>query len=142
MWREAVMRDLKKSRVRLFPLPLPAALMIQWGYLYVIRAGDMVKIGTATYVDKRLKELQTAHHEQLELMVMVPVHRSTEVMVHKCFAHLCVRGEWFKLTPEIVSFVEALRDGKNPLALVWSVFVSDHKAKKDPASHQKYRRYD
>lgn len=76
--------------------------------IYVIRAGDIgpVKIGHAVYPEKRLKQLQTANHEKLWLVKVVPGDRLFEAKIHVDLAGFRIGGEWFKPTPEVIEYVE------------------------------------
>ena len=35
------------------------------------------------------------------------------------FAHLREQGDWFRLDPDLTAFIERLRQGVNPIALLW-----------------------
>lgn len=66
------------------------------GWIYFIQAGDFVKIGFATDVDKRLKALETGSPVDL---VVLSTERGTmedEAYYHRKFADLRARGEWFR----------------------------------------------
>jgi len=78
-------------------------------YLYLIRAGGAVKVGFAKSPESRLKALQTANHETLELVRKVPAARwkrcqypacivcakNRERQIHKQIRGWRIRGEWF-----------------------------------------------
>jgi hypothetical protein len=66
---------------------------------------QVVKIGYAQYVRARLVGLQTAHAEELVLLGVLSGTEAKERELHNRFSHLCVRGEWFRYTPEIQEFV-------------------------------------
>lgn len=76
------------------------------GRIYLIRSGDsdVVKIGFAFDVEKRLRELQTGSPEKLSIVATVPGDIKTEQMLHKNYASSHIRGEWFHETPEIRCF--------------------------------------
>jgi hypothetical protein len=73
------------------------------GHVYFIRAGrtNLVKIGWAKDVDKRHRELQTASPHPLHLIGYMPGSLFDEAAWHERFAHVRVRGEWFRLTTEL-----------------------------------------
>ncbi|NRF60890.1 GIY-YIG nuclease family protein [Vibrio coralliilyticus] len=79
--------------------------------VYLIKAVDskIYKIGATTELDKRIKALQNFHHERLELIASGKGGKKLEKELHKQFAHLQVKGEWFKLSDkeldEIVSLL-------------------------------------
>lgn len=93
-------------------------LLKGWCYLYIVSNGKAAKIGRAVNVAERLKELQTSSPEPLTLMAAAPIHASIEPYIHKRFAHLRMQGEWFRLTPQLFNFAEALWFGMNPAYFV------------------------
>lgn len=80
------------------------------GTVYFIKAADCVKIGYTCKGGEysRLKCLQTSNHEKLEILAIIPDSLfSFEGELHKKFAHLRIRGEWFKLNREVRDFINA-----------------------------------
>lgn len=77
---------------------------------YIIRAGKdgPVKIGRADDPEGRLRDLQTAHHDRLEIVRIVDTHFDAEPQFHKRFALHRLRGEWFDFVPEMLTFVPIL----------------------------------
>lgn len=75
--------------------------------VYIIRAGysGPVKIGKADCVPDRVRDLQTAHYEELRIIRVI--HADAERQFHRHFSHLRIRGEWFHFDDEMLSF-EAL----------------------------------
>lgn len=73
---------------------------------YIIRAGlaGPVKIGRADDVERRRAALQTAHHEELIVLRVIDTAFDAEPVMHKQFAHLRIRGEWFDFAPEMLTF--------------------------------------
>lgn len=73
---------------------------------YIIRAGltGPVKIGKADDVERRRATLQTAHHEELVVLRVIDTAFDAEPVMHKQFAHLRIRGEWFDFDPEMLTF--------------------------------------
>lgn len=94
-----------------------------WCYLYAIRSGDYVKFGRAVDPHGRLADLQCASPIPLQLMAAVPVHGHAEMLAHRKFDHARAHGEWFRLEHDIVEFIVALNDGKNPVALLWDATI-------------------
>lgn len=69
----------------------------------------VVKIGQAKNVFSRLYSLQTAHHRRLVLLAVLDgSDKEGEVELHRRFAKLRIRGEWFKLGAELMRFIETL----------------------------------
>lgn len=69
----------------------------------------VVKIGRARNVFDRLAGLQTAHHRRLVLLaVLDSLDKEEETGFHERFAKFRIRGEWFKLSKELMRFIESL----------------------------------
>jgi hypothetical protein len=73
--------------------------------VYAIRAGEteFVKIGWADDVNDRLRSLQTAHYEVLRLLRVIEAPFAAEAWLHRHFAHLRVRFEWFRFHPDMLT---------------------------------------
>jgi hypothetical protein len=99
----------KNWRVRDFmpSTTAPPAERSSVGFVYVVRpaGADVVKIGKAFDVAKRLASLQTGQSARLELLAELPGGHRLEAELHKRFAHLRVRGEWFRAEPELLAYV-------------------------------------
>lgn len=79
------------------------------GVTYFIRAGDAIKIGSAAHFKRRLHALQTAHEKPLEVLAVVPASLADEFRTHQLFAHLRIRGEWFRADQELLHFIEGVK---------------------------------
>jgi len=79
------------------------------GWTYFIRADGAIKIGHASNFKKRIAGLQTSHQKPLEVLAVVPAYAADEYKTHQLFAHLRIRGEWFKDEPELNYFIERLK---------------------------------
>ncbi len=90
----------------------------RWTYLYAIRrrgTGE-IKIGVSIEPWGRIRGLQTAHGEPLELALALPVPlrasgtrnfvTSHESDIHERFQQWHKRGEWFAESPEMSSWIE------------------------------------
>jgi len=130
-WREARRVEARRRALdRPVPITQAAELLPEdwtrltrspdgWCYVYFVRAGDRIKIGRATDLGRRVLTLQTAHAEQLSLVLSIPAHAALEPAIHARFQHLKTRGEWFRVEPDLVAFIEAVKSGANPVALLW-----------------------
>ena len=96
-----------------------------WVYLYFVRAGDYVKIGRAINVLNRVRALQVSHSENIRLLAAIPVHASIEPMVHRHFKHLRKTGEWFRLGPDLVEFINRSKWGEPIVALLNRQFLQE-----------------
>jgi len=82
--------------------------------VYFIGAGDRIKIGFSRRPTERLKDLQTSHHLKLELLATMPGSFQTEARLHKRFAHLKQKGEWFVARPELIEYIDQLNGKRKP----------------------------
>lgn len=83
--------DFKREKV-LLPAPMPAP---QHAGVYCAWAGgNMVKIGKAKDIHRRLKELRCAN-PALEVVAVISKEPSDEARIHQEFKHLRREGEWF-----------------------------------------------
>lgn len=78
--------------------------------IYLIKHNKFIKIGQSIDVDSRKDSLQTASPVKLQVQVILEGSFQTEKGLHEIFAHLRVRGEWFRYTDEIKWFIHAVRD--------------------------------
>lgn len=85
--------------------------MSGWGgYVYFVTDGVAIKIGHASSPRSRLGELQVSHHVELQLMHDMPGKLEDEFKLHERFRHLHIRGEWFRREPELLDYIEELRE--------------------------------
>lgn len=80
------------------------------GFVYFIRAGrtNAVKIGYASNVESRLRELQCANASPLHLLGFMPGTLEDEWAWHERFAHCRIRGEWFDLGLDLREAINGL----------------------------------
>ena len=74
--------------------------------LYLISAGDHIKVGIAMDVEKRVRSIQTGC--PVPISVLKVYEKSNEVeerMIHALLGDLRTNGEWFLLTDELVSIL-------------------------------------
>ena len=77
------------------------------GVVYFVRSGDSIKIGSASDFKRRSSSLQTASPEPLNVLAIVP--GLDEYKIHQRFAHLRIRGEWFRAEPELLEFIQLVK---------------------------------
>lgn len=67
----------------------------------------LIKIGFTDHATpaKRLCELQTASSAGLVLLSTIPGTREMEKHIHREFANLRERGEWFRPAPALIRFI-------------------------------------
>lgn len=70
------------------------------GLVYFIRFGGLVKIGFTTDLKQRMREVPNE-----EILGTVPGTMEDEKRCHTAFAHLRVKGEWFRPEPDLMAFI-------------------------------------
>lgn len=78
------------------------------GFVYVIgfeADSTAVKIGFASDVEDRRCTLQTSSHRVLKVLAVINGTIATEKGLHREFAADHIRGEWFRLSPQIEVFI-------------------------------------
>lgn len=75
--------------------------------IYFISSGDAVKIGISQDVARRLESLQCGSPVELTLLGTRPGGEVEERALHQKFAHLRIRGEWFRLERDLLEFINA-----------------------------------
>ena len=81
------------------------------GYVYFIRCKAFVKIGYATSVPDRKRELGIGNPFDLEIIGAFKAHPSTENDLHRLLRRHRHRGEWFKLSGPVKQAIQELCDG-------------------------------
>lgn len=73
--------------------------------VYFIRSGDTgpVKIGWTDDVEKRRKNLQTAHPGPLRVVRVIQCRRGTETWLKQHYKPARLYGEWFAFSPEMLT---------------------------------------
>jgi hypothetical protein len=77
-------------------------------YVYFVGAPGMVKIGRSRNPHDRLVGLRSGIPLPLELLAVLP-DGSQERELHERFAHLRLKGEWFRREAELEEFIADLR---------------------------------
>lgn len=81
-------------------------------YFVLNEETSMVKIGWTKCLESRLASLQTGSSSRLTVLATMPGGRRDESRLHKRFAHLRSRGEWFSHEGELAAFIDTLRTEK------------------------------
>lgn len=79
-------------------------------WTYFIRGPEGIKIGKSRNPKERRRGLQLAHATELKIIIAVPASIISEAAAHERFQHLKMSGEWFRAEPELLDFIETLRD--------------------------------
>ena len=77
--------------------------------VYFIQNGDAVKIGMSATPRKRMADMATSNHADLKLLGVLPGGFKRERALHAKFHKHHIRGEWFKLVPEITEYLRQQR---------------------------------
>jgi hypothetical protein len=84
-------------------------------YFIQAKSHSAVKIGIAVDVEKRCKEIQSAHHEELTIIRILDGYRETENWLHCYFADKRIRGEWFTFSEEMMTISPPIMSSENNL---------------------------
>jgi len=71
-----------------------------------------IKIGVATDPEKRLSMLQIGSVDRLKILGTMPGLQEKEAELHRQFAGIRIRGEWFRPEPPLMTFIQSYFDGK------------------------------
>jgi|GEM_PF-3222611 len=77
-------------------------------WIYFVKAGGFVKIGTSASPESRLNQLRSGNPEPFEMLAQVRGGRQLERELHARFASCRHQGEWFVLTDEILAVIREL----------------------------------
>lgn len=99
-------------------------------YVYFAQSGDelAVKIGSTLALRRRLACIQTYHHREVRLLGAIDMRREhgnglgsrvhywrlardKELQIHSQFRTDHIRGEWFRLTPQLAAFIRTACGG-------------------------------
>lgn len=75
------------------------------GFVYFIRGGAVIKIGFATNVLNRMRDLQIGSPHALHLLGYMPGSIYEEKRLHRLFSAHRSHGEWFRRSPELLAFI-------------------------------------
>jgi hypothetical protein len=113
---EYLLEKQRVTRFRLFEKPKPE----QRVYFIGGKEGP-VKIGVSLNPGQRLENLQTASPEPLDLLAVVPGGLQLERAYHEAFAHLRIRGEWFRRDEIMNAEIRYWSRRHRRLSRVWSL---------------------
>lgn len=86
--------------------------------VYLLRAGEteMIKIGWADDLARRVRAIQTAHYETLHIIRTIEGPSTAETWLHRRFIDRRVRFEWFRFDPAmlVVEIPAGLSEKANP----------------------------
>lgn len=91
-----------------------------WVYFVSIEGLEPIKIGRARDVDSRLKSLQVATPNKIELLAKFKGPYYAEQFLHDMYKEFNVRGEWFTPVAEILELIDLINSGNTPKYLTGS----------------------
>jgi len=82
--------------------------------VYFIQCGidGPIKIGCAIEPWRRIKQLQTASHEELVLLKSIPGGRKREAEIKKVLITHRKRGEWYEPVHKVLTFIKSLDEAE------------------------------
>jgi len=75
-------------------------------YFLLSKMSSSVKVGFSTNVPRRVRALQTASAESLDLIGAMPGSMRTEKLIHASLCDFSIGGEWFAYCTPVQQFVE------------------------------------
>ncbi len=76
-----------------------------WGHTYFVQRGERIKIGHSAVPKQRL-----SHLGPVAILAVVPNTIISEGDAHKRFAHLRIEKEWFRVAPDLLEFIEQVKE--------------------------------
>lgn len=97
-----------------------------------------IKIGFTTMFDKRVMELANWSPIPLELIGTVPGNLSQESLIHRSFADDHSHREWFRATPRVNAFIEAVLATRDLHPAIDRLEPEGH-IRRNPTQHSRQR---
>lgn len=88
-----------------------------FGYIYILKSGDLYKIGQSAKPRKRLRQLRTGSALPIDVVytMRTPHYKFVEKILHNRLAAKRVQGEWFALSETDLKYITQIdKDGKSP----------------------------
>lgn len=76
--------------------------------IYVLRYGDLIKIGYSSDLAKRVTAIMAAIPGEVSFVGHMPGGQEVEAHLHSTFSATRFSGEWFKSTPEMEAFCRTI----------------------------------
>lgn len=86
------------------------------GKVYFVRSGKLIKIGFTTDLEGRVSRLQTGSPYDLQLLGTIEGTQRDEQALHRRFANLNVRGEWFRGHASLMAYIRDVTHVPEPVA--------------------------
>jgi hypothetical protein len=92
--------------------------------VYFVQAGEYIKIGYTSNIQKRLDSLQTGQPLEIKCLCLIKGDRRVESSLHKKFGEYRVRREWFSMSDELMQYIQTLKDNDMDLSFEVSINYS------------------
>ena len=80
-----------------------------WIYFFQSSATQTIKIGKTYDLQKRKRRVENSHGHEVKLLKAIKVpDESYERAIQKQFKHLRLKGEWFRLAPDLQQYIDNL----------------------------------
>lgn len=86
-------------------------------YFFQAGPGGPIKIGSSRQIEPRLRLLQNHHWAEIVELAVGPGCHQVETALHKRFADVRIRGEWFWPSAELLAFIKEVAAGAVPYIL-------------------------
>lgn len=84
--------------------------------VYFVKCCNFIKIGCSLDVNQRLQTLTYAMPFELQLLAVLPVIAEDvtriEAQLHRQFAHLRHRGEWFRIGNDLLAHIASIKEAQ------------------------------
>lgn len=78
-----------------------------------LRVGGKIKVGVSRHPERRLRQLQTAHPEPLQIFATVPGDKNDEQKYHRRWSRRRLNGEWFTIGDCVINEINRLNSLTN-----------------------------
>lgn len=103
--------DLALSASNDFGVPVEEPIKSKYHYVYVFRCRGAYKIGRSVDPEWRLRQLQTASVDPIELIHTIKTtQHGLERALHRQFSDVRQSGEWFALTDTHLDWIKEFGD--------------------------------
>lgn len=77
-------------------------------YFIQENVSDAIKVGTSRCIRARVSALRVSTPGALTVLAATEGGRCVEGLLHWLFAHIRIRGEWFRPAPELLEYIASL----------------------------------
>lgn len=85
------------------------------GVVYFVLCRGALKVGYTTDLKQRIKTLQDANPDRLQVLGAIPGTRAVETLIQERFGACWIHGEWFRADADLLTYAHGLISGTEPL---------------------------